>query len=311
MPLFPRILSLLGAVLAVALLSARPAHALDTDLQLGQSSFKFLKLSLSPRAAAMGGAGTGLVERAGESDLNPAAAGRGGAALTVGQDYPPQEFGTTASHLSWSLPWGEKRITLNTRYLGFDKIPGWDESNTSTTAYDAYTLKLQAGLAGQALGFAYGVSLAYAQNNVAEATYSAGLLNAGLWRDLGAGLSAGASVMNADFWTASSKPDGEKPSAPLILQGGVGYVRPLRPGMRAAVALDVRKVNDEGVVFPAGMELMLKDALYIRAGYPIGDPDNGIGLGFGLKWSRFGFNYAYNSHAQLSGSHSWTLEVRD
>jgi hypothetical protein len=297
---------LIGAVIALA-----PAHALDTGLQLGESSFKFLKLPLSPRSTALGGAGAGLVEGAGEAELNPAAAGRGGGALTLGQEYPPQEFGTTASHLSWSLPWGEKRITLNTRYLGFDKIPGWDASNTSTTAYDAYTLKLQAGLAGKALGFAYGVSAAYAQNNIAEATYSAGLLNGGLWRDLGHGVSAGAAVMNADFWTASSKPDGEKPAAPLILQAGLGYVRPLRPGMRLAVAADVRKVNDEDLVFPAGAELMVMDALFIRAGYPIGDPDNGIGLGFGLKWSRFGFNYAYKGHSALSGGHSWTLEIRD
>jgi hypothetical protein len=296
---------------AVAGLAPRAVHALDTDLQLGQSSFKFLKLSLSPRATAMGGAGAGLVEGAGESDLNPAAAGRAGGALTLGQEYPPQEFGTTASHLSWSLPWGDKRITLNTRYLGFDKIPGWDASGASTTAYDAYTLKLQAGLAGQAVGFSYGVSAAYAQNNVAEATYSAALLNAGLWRDVGHGFSVGASMMTADFWTASSKPDGEKPVAPVTFQAGLGYVRPLRPGMRIAGAIDVRKVNDEDVVLPAGAELMLMDALFIRAGYPFGDPDNGIGLGLGLKWSRFGFNYAYKGHSALSGGHGWTLEIRD
>ncbi len=298
-----------AAVLSPALMNS--GFALETGLELGQSSFKFLKLSLSPRSVAMGGAGAGLVEGAGEAELNPAAAGRGGGALVLGQEYPPQEFGTTASHLSWSLPWGDKRVTLNTRYLGFDKIPGWDATGASTTSYDAFTLKVQAGLAGQALGFAYGVSAAYAQNNIAEATYSAALVNAGLWRDLGYGLSAGAAVMNADFWTASSKPGGEKPLPPVIFQAGLGYVRPLRPGMRVAAALDARKVNDEDLVFPAGAELMVMDALFIRAGYPFGDSDNGLGLGFGLKWTRFGFNYAYKGHSELSGGHSWTLEIRD
>jgi hypothetical protein len=297
--------------LAMLPLTAGSASALDTGLQLGASSFKFLKLPLSPRATAMGGAGTGLVEGAGESELNPAAAARGPGALILGQEYPPQEFGTTASHLSWSLPWGERRITLNTRYLGFDKIPGWDGSGNATTAYDAYTLKLQAGLAGTAMGFAYGASAAYAQNNIAEATYSAALLNAGLHRDLGRGFSAGASAMNVDFWTSSSKSNGEKPAAPAIFQAGLGYVRPLRPGMRVAAAVDARKVNDEDVVFPVGAEMMFMDALFVRAGYPVGDPDNGFGLGFGLKWNRFGFNYAYKSHSQLSGAHGWTLEIRD
>jgi hypothetical protein len=288
-----------------------PVAAFDTGLQLGQSSFKFLKLPLSPRVTAMGGAGAGLAEGLGESEINPAAAARQGGALILGQEYPPQEFGTTASHLAWSLPWGPRRVTLNTRYLGFDKIPGWDASGASTTAYDAFTLKVQAGLAGQAIGFDYGVSAAYAQNNVAEASYSAGLLNAGLRRNLGHGLSAGASVMNADFWTATSKPDGEKPVAPLTLQAGLGYVRPLRSGMRLAVAADVRKVNDEDFVLPVGAEVMFMDALFVRGGYPVGDPDNGIGLGLGLRWSRFSFNYSYKNHAQLSGEHGWTLEIRD
>ena len=299
------------SLLAAAGIAPRSASAFDTGLQLGESSFKFLKLPLSPRVTAMGGAGTGLLDGAGESEINPAATALQGGVLILGQEYPPQEFGTTASHLSWSLPWGDRRITLNTRYLGFDKIPGWDASGTSTTAYDAYTLKLQAGLAGKALGFAYGVSAAYAQNNVAEATYSAGLLNAGLYRDLGHGLSAGASMMNADFWTATSKKGGEKPIPPVIFQGGLGYVRPLRPGMQIAAAVDARKVNDEGVVFPVGAEMLFMDALTVRAGYPIGDPDNGLALGFGLKWSRFGFNYSYKSHSALSGEHGWTLEIRD
>jgi hypothetical protein len=321
-----QIFSRISRILPLLAAACGPAFALDTDLQLGQSSFKFLKLSLSPRATAMGGAGTGLVEGAGESEINPAAAARGGGALVLGQEYPPQEFGTTASHLSWSLPWGDKRVTFNTRYLGFDKIPGWDASNTATTAYDAFTLKVQAGLAGQALGFAYGASLAYAQNNVAEATYAAGLLNLGLWREVGYGFAAGASVMNADFWTASSKSGGEKPVAPLILQGGLGYTRDYKAGgglarvgsgVRVAGALDARKVNDEDLVFPAGLEVGLgefgpKDnALFIRAGYPLGDRDNGLSLGFGLQWSRFGFNYAYKGHSALSGGHGWTLEIRD
>jgi hypothetical protein len=136
-------------------------------------------------------------------------------------------------------------------------------------------------------------------------------LNAGLWRELGYGVSVGASMMNADFYTASSKPGGEKPVPPVIFQGGVGYARALRPGMRLATAVDVRKVNDEELVFPVGAELMVMDALFIRAGYPVSDPDNGLGLGFGLKWSRFGFNYAYKGHSELSGGHSWTLEIRD
>jgi hypothetical protein len=312
------------------LLAAVSASALETDLQLGQSSFKFLKSPLSPRSTALGGSGAALGDGVGEAEVNPAAPARSGAALVLGQEYPPQQFGTTGSHISWSLPWGPRRIVLHTRYLGFEKIPGWDDDNNSTTAYGAYTLKLQGGLAGNNLGFGWGAGLAFAQNSVAEATYGAALVNAGLQRAFRgglSGLSAGASVMNADLWTGSNKPAGEPVSAPLTLQGGLAYTRALKTGsglghmlgtsVRLSAAADARKVNDEDLVFPVGVEAgigegLVKDGmLFLRAGYPVADPDNGLTLGLGVQWSRFGFSYAYKGHSTLSGGHGWALEIRD
>src|SRR5690606_34619399 len=109
-----------------------------------------------------------------------------------------------------------------------------------TTAYGAYTLKLQGGMAGTALGFGWGAGVAFAQNNVAEATYGAALVNAGVQRALFGGLSAGASVMNADIWTGSNKVNGEDVSAPLTLQGGLAYTRPVKTGRGLAHVLGTR-----------------------------------------------------------------------
>ncbi len=306
----PSLLSSLSAVALCALTTGLPAHAQD-DLALGASSFQFLKLPLSPRATAMGGAGAALALGAGEAEINPAAGARGGGTLTLGQDYPPQEFGTTASHLAWNLGWGERRVLLHARYLGFDKIPGWDSDNNATTPYEAHTLKLQAGLAGHNFGFDWGGSAAFARNNIADATYSAMLVNAGVRRDLAYGLSAGASMMNAALWAGETEESGETVEPPLTWQVGVGYTRDLRPGSRIAVAVDARLTRDEDVVVPVGVEYMLMDALLLRAGYPVGDSDNSFGLGFGVQWSRFAFNYAYKHHTTLSGAHGWTLEIRD
>ncbi len=281
------------------------------EMQLGASSFQFLKLSLSPRSTAMGGAGVALAEGPGDSEINPAAAARSAGTLVLGQEYPPSQFGTSGSHVSWSLPWDTRRITLHARYLGFEKIPGWDADNAATTPYDAYTMKAQAGLAGNDFGFAWGASAAYALNNIANATYAAGLVNAGLWREIGNGLSVGASVMNLDFWTSSTEEAGERVDAPTSWQAGIGYQRPLRQGSRVAFALDARKVNEEDPVFPLGVEWMTHDVLFLRTGYPLGDPDNGPAFGVGLVWARFAFNYAYKGHSVLSGGHGWTLEIRD
>jgi hypothetical protein len=312
MPVRPQTFTaLLTTALSVAVLCFPAKVRAQEGLDLGASSFQFLKLPLSPRATAMGGAGAALAEGTGEAEINPAAGATGGGRLTLGQEYPPQEFGTNASHISWNLPWGARSLMLHARYLGFDEIPGWDEDNNASTPYEAHTLKLQAGLAGRNFGFDWGGNAAYARNNIADVSYAALLAGAGVRRGLPMGFSAGASATNVALWADKTRETGETVEPPLILQAGLGYVRPLKPGSRIAVALDARRVAEEDIVFPVGAEYQFMEALLIRAGYPVGDPDNGVALGFGLQWSRFAFNYAYKRHATLSGGHGWTLEIRD
>lgn len=301
------------AALAAAL-SPAALHA-QGDLDLGTSSYQFLKLPLAPRVIAMGGAGAALAEGPGEAEINPAAAARAEGSLIVGQEYPAAEFGTRASHISWNLPWGTRRVALHARYLGFDDIPGWDADNNATTPYQAHTIKLQAALAGTHMGFEWGAGAAWARNNVADATYSALLVNGGLRREFPAtgllkGVSVGASAMNVPFWAGESQSASEPVEPPVILQAGLAWVRALRADTRLALALDARRAgNDDDVVFPVGAEVTYLEVLSLRAGYPLGDPDNGIGLGVGLRWSRFGFHYAYKGHSTLSGGHGWTLEI--
>ncbi len=297
------------SALVVAIL-ARPGFALQTDRQYGEASFKFLKLSLSPRATALGGAGAALLDGIGDADLNPAAAARDSGALALGQGYPFQAFSATGSQIAWNLPWDNRRVTLHARYLGYDDIPGYDASGQPTAAYAAYTLKLQAGLAGNLWGFAYGASLAFAQNNIAaDADYRTGLVNVGLMRSLPFGFALGLAALNADFWTSTAK-DGSLIFPPTTLQAGLAYSRSLPENIRASVALDARTRNDEQIAFPAGLEASWKDLLWVRAGWPFAEPEPALSLGLGLRWSRFGFDYAYQGHAVMAGGHTWALEVR-
>jgi hypothetical protein len=288
-----------------------PSAVAQTGMDPEAPGFQFLKLTLAPRAVAMGGAGAALAEGAGESDVNPAAAARAGGSLTLGQEYAPREFGARASHLSWGLPWGARRVLLHARYLGFDEIPGWDADNNATTPYGAHTLKLQTGLAGSDFGLDWGASAAYARNNVADASYSAMLANVGARRALPWGLAAGASATNVTMWSGHSRSATEKAEPPAILRAGIAWTRDLRPGSSVALAADAVKTGDEDVVLPVGAEYKVFDALFLRAGWPVGDADNRLTLGMGLKWSRFALQYAYKGHSALSGGHGWTLEIGD
>ena len=297
---------LLTAVLTI-LIGIAPAFALTLDGQEGDASFGFLKFSLSPRSIALGGAGMALVDGVADVDLNPAAAARDSGGIALGQGYLP--FGSKANYVSWNIPWKDQRITVQARYLGEENIPGWsDLPFRSTAAYGAHTLKLQAGTAGNVLGFAYGVSAAYAQNNIADVTYETGLLNAGLWHELPAGFSTGVSVLNADFWTTNGR-DGSKIIPPTAVQAGLAYTRNIPGHTRLSLAVDARKRNDEKLAIPVGVEACWQNLLSVRAGYPFQEPEASPAFGLGLHWSRYGFDYEYQGNAELSGAHFWALEV--
>ncbi len=281
---------------------------MEASTKEGEASFGFLKYSLSPRSIALGGAGAALVDGIADADLNPAAAARDSGGIALGQGYPTA-FSATGNYASWNIPWKSRRITVQARYLGFDNISGWDDLDASTTAYNAHTLKLQAGTAGKFKGIAYGVSVAYAQNNVADATYDAWLFNLGMQRDLIAGFAIGASVLNADIWTSDAR-NGDKIIPPVTFQGGVSYSRSLPYHTRMAVAVDARKRNDEETVFPVGLEGTWADAISARVGYPFGEPEASPAFGVGLRWSHFGFDYEYQGNTVLTGAHFWALSVK-
>ena len=296
----------LPILIASILLGIEAVPALTFNAQEGETSFGFLKFSLSPRSIALAGSGTALVNNVADIDLNPAAAARDPGGIALGQGYLP--FATTANFVSWNIPWNDQRITAQARYLGFDNTAGYDVLDRSTTAYGAHTLKFQAGTAGKLTGFAYGASMAYAQNNVADVTYSAGLLNAGLWYELPAGFSAGFSLLNADFWTSNAQ-DGSPIIPPTSVQAGVSYSRNIPGHTKISVAVDARKRNDEKFAVPVGVEACWQNILSVRAGYPISEPEASPTFGVGLHWLRYGFDYAYQGNAVLSGTHFWALEI--
>lgn len=296
---------------ALGLLLAAPGAALELDREYGASSFKFLKLPLSPRIVALGGAGAGLADGAADLDLNPAAPAYDSAALVVGKGYPFAEFEAGSSHITWSVPYGPQRILVNARYLGFDKIDGYDDLARPTTAYGAHTLKGQLGLAGRWRFLGWGATVNWAENSVAGANYRTAMINAGARVRLLDGLHAGLSAVNADFWGSEAREEGnEAPFPPTAVQAGLAYSRALGSGLRAAVAVDARTRNDEKLCWPMGAELSWNDALYVRGGFPVAEPEPGLAAGVGLAWSFFRFDYAYQGHETLGAGHFFSLGLR-
>jgi hypothetical protein len=297
--------------LALGALAALPARALQTDQSPGSSGFKFLKLPLSPRIVGLGGAGVALADDAASLDLNPAAAAADSQHLVVGRGYPFAQFQAASSHITWSIPLdGGYRLLLNARYLGFDKIDGYDESDAPTASYGAHSLKLQAGAAGAWGGLQWGLTANYASNGVASANYATGMINAGARYALPFGFAVGASLLNADFWDSKAK-DAQyaDPFPPTAVQVGLSFARAFGTDWKAAVTADARARNDEDAAYPAAAEIAWRDLITVRAGYPFGEPEPGFSAGVGLHWSMFRFAYAFQSHAVLGPGHFWSLDI--
>jgi len=295
-------------VFALLFSLAGPALALQLSASEGEASFGFLKLSLSPRSVGLGGGGVALVGGIVDADLNPAAPARDSGGVAAGQIYLPS-FSATGSFAAWNIPVDDYRITAQARYLGYDNIPGYDGNDAATAAYGAHLIKLQTGVAGSLAGFDYGASVAIAENNIADQTYGAGLLNLGLWRGLSGGFAAGVSLMNVDFWTSKAA-DGTSIIAPVTIQAGAAYSREAYRNLQVSVTADVRKRNDESVALPVGVEACWQNILSVRLGYPVAEQNAAPTFGLGLQWSRFGFEYAYQGNAEISATQLWALEIR-
>lgn len=298
-------------ILLLGVLATLPVGAVEFDHGPGESSYKFLKLPLSPRIVALGGAGAGLADDAASLDINPAAAASDSQHLVLGHGYPFSQFLGTSSHITWSIPLESGyRVLLNARYLGFDDIDGWSDQGEATSAYGAHTYKMQAGAAGNWRGLLWGATFNFAGNNVASANYVAAMVNAGARYLLPFGFMAGASVVNADFWGSKSKDAAfADPFPPATAQVGLAYTHAFGSSWKASVAADARARNDEDAAFPAGVEIGWRDMLIARAGFPFGEPEPGFSAGIGLHWSLFRLEYAFQSHATLGPGHYWALDL--
>jgi hypothetical protein len=302
---------LLGIGLTAYLgLASKSIQALEINREYGESSFKFLKLSLSPRIVALAGAGSALADGVGELDLNPAAPASDSGHLVVGRGYPFSQFQGTTNVITWSVPYSGYRILLNARYLGFENIPGRDDLARSTTDYGSHTLKAQAGLAGSLYKLTWGTTVNFASNSIAEANYATAMLNMGLRYQVLKGLTGGLSVINADFWGSKAKFEGNRdPFPPTALQAGLAYTRAFGSAINASLALDARTRNDEEMAWPMGIEISWRNMLTGRLGFPMGEKEPALAGGLGIHWSRFQFQYAYQGHATLGAGQFWTLDI--
>ncbi|MEW6685910.1 MAG: PorV/PorQ family protein [Candidatus Edwardsbacteria bacterium] len=307
-------LTIIGGLLVLAIASSTDG---SVDGNAGTSSFSFLKIGIGARPMAMGGAFVALSEDVTGSFWNPA----GLALLRTRQGtsgYLNYVVGVKCGYLAYAQPFDKmSTIGLTLQYLSVGSMAEMDASGKKIRDFSPSDLAVN-------ISYAYilqediflGGNLKYLQESISK--YKA----SGLAIDLGAiyetnfkGVTVGACLQNLGKKTKAFVTEKEK--LPTGISVGVGY----RPkATKVALAMDIVKPMDNKFNLRLGGEYQINEFIAIRGGYDSRGSDlktgsdiddfAGLSCGFGLKWKKYTFDYAFAPYAELGNTHWISLSAR-
>jgi hypothetical protein len=302
-----------AAVLALAL--AIPASALNVITGgVGTSGADFLTVGVGARALAMGGAFTAVDSGADANAVNwnPGALGFVDKP-NVTASYNSLFVDENQGYLGYAAPLakGGGVWSAGVNYLvvtNIQKRAGDTENPDATISNQNYA----AGLSyARAFGdrLALGGTLKYVRTALDNLKENAMAVDAGAILRTGVDdLTVGATMRNLG---SNIGPD----SMPLSLKGGVAYKMLSR---RLLLDSDFNWVATERRAYWSfGTEFWVSPNLAVRGGYELGHGADqlqsravGLGVGLGLKFSRFTMDYAFLPYGDLGNTHRVTLGLR-
>ena len=274
-------------------------------LDPGGVTMKFLAMQVSPRAAALSGAGVADPGRVSEISRNPLA-------MSVANDA---EFGLSQVIFGnggadnfvsayYGLPLGKKyTLGLAVDFLGYDNIEGRDENGLKTSEYGSYAWSLLAGFGSRSKVFNWAASARFATQTIDDETgYLFSVDGGGSFR-VNQYLSFGANFTNLGF---ASKYESEKEAAPLALQAGVTGFIPILDRWMVHLSVDAYRRADTKAQVLIGGELVYFDMLSFRMGYAVRpDTEDAISGGLGVTFGMIVFDYAYSPRPAFEGGNHY------
>ncbi|MGB8658760.1 MAG: PorV/PorQ family protein [Candidatus Zixiibacteriota bacterium] len=284
----------------------------------GTSLLSFLKLGAGARAMGMGEAYTAQSAGAGEPFWNPAALSSvGGTEASFTHTQWLQDI--TAEHFSLAMATGKSAFGLG---LSVGRVPDIEKRGDVPTVepvalFDAHDVegylsyarslskKLAAGVSAKWLyekidisssnGWAFDVGSIYSP--FAEAGQSA--LR---------GLTVGAAILNLGSKMRFEK---EWYSLPTQYKAGVSWFEEKKAWQSdLTLGLDLVKPRDDNAKVHLGLEYDAYRTLALRLGYQFGYDEKDLSFGMGIKFKKYGIDYAYIPYkSDLGDVHCISLEV--
>lgn len=331
---FRRLLAVLG--LAALLL---PAAATAQIQKKGQAGFRFLENPIAAEAVGRGGVGTTLLRNASAVFWNPAGLGwlqtRYDVALhhtrgiaDIDQSSAAAAWGTRYGVFGASFTWMDYGTIYGTRRAANEQ--GFEDTGTlSPQAYavglayaramsDRFTFGVHLKLARQDLGAA---AIALGEDGTELGDLEIGSKDYALTVpavDVGAsydfqqyGLTFGAAVQHVSREVRYENEQFPLPfnvrfsmtATPLAL---TGFDRTLHD---VVLAVETSKGRDFDEKLQVGVEYQFMDTFFTRAGYMGGYSERGLTLGFGVAYTAFRVDYAYQRFGVFGGIHLVSLGV--
>ena len=288
-----------------------------TSVLYSQTAFDFLRLDISPRAAALAGAFVSNTDDPNVIFYNPA-----GLNLIKGQQasfsYLKHLLDINSASLSYSRDVkGIGRISGAVAYINYGRFTKADEFGNKNGEFGAADLAFVAGYSN-VLGknFYYGASVKFIYSGIADRNSTAAAMDVGLLYYLpDSRWSFGFSALNAGFQLSSYA--GIKEKLPLDVRLGASKTLAHLP---FTFYFSLNKLNESTVnfkerlkFFSLGGELRISKVLRFRFGFDnekrqelkIGTTAGlaGFNFGIGIKIKRYRFDYAFSSLGEIGSLH--------
>ena len=296
-------------------LAASPAAALNLVTGgVGTSGADFMTIGVGARALAMGQAFTAVDSGADANAVNwnPGALGFVDKA-NMTASYNALFADENQGFLGYAAPIGKDGGVWGAGidYLMVSNIQaraGDTENPDSVFSNQNYAANASYGRAfGE--NFSLGGDLKYVHTSIGSLSENAMAVDVGgLLRTPIENLTVGAAMRN--LGTAIG-PD----SMPLTFKGGVAYKL---FGQKLLLASDINWLETERLAYwSLGTEFWISPNLAVRGGYEFGHGADqlqsqlvGLGVGLGIKFSRFTMDYAFLPYGDLGNTHRLTLGLR-
>lgn len=297
-------------ILLILLACLAPAFAGDYwHAETGASAMQFLYLNVSPRTAALSGAGVATPAGPSELSRNPLASlAATEAEIGWNQIVFSDRIGAQFLSLYYAMPYENFVFSGALEFLGYDDLEGRDDEGFETGEFAASAWAAQLGVGFRHAMFRWALSARFASQTIDDETAFGFLADGGVSVALNRNFSFATKVTNAGYVTEY---EGNHRVPPTAVQSGITATYPLTEIFDLAMSLDMYRQADSDLMAMAGAELSFRKMLVFRAGYAYRpDTENGVSGGLGLRFGNINVEYAYATNPVLDGDHHINVALR-